>query len=365
VPRAQSGAGRAAQYVDLPGYVNRKTDGLPLPPDATVDPVRTGEINHCQTPSGSAKQRHTAKLGIAMAKRKPPGARQPRRGARSGDSGGDHPGGHRPASARLPQRPGALPPRRAGRPIGGGTLWLYGGHAVAAALANPARHCLRIVATDRKGADALLAALPQARRQSLAQLDIEPLDRAEIDALLPPGAVHQGLALLVAPLPERSVADICGVTQADPAARVVVLDQVTDPQNVGAVLRSAAAFGAAAVIVQDRNAPPPTGALAKAASGALEQVALVRAVNLNRALGELKDAGFWCLGLAGDAPRSLAAARPDGRVALVLGAEGAGLRRLTREACDTLAHIPISGRVESLNVSNAAAIALYELARQS
>jgi len=116
--------------------------------------------------------------------------------------------------------------------------------------------------------------------------------------------------------------------------------------------------------MQDRHAPPVTGALGKAASGGLEHVALVRTVNLNRALGELKDAGFWCVGLEGGASQSLAAARPDGRCALVLGAEGAGLRRLTREACDTLAHIPMSDLVESLNVSNAAAVALYELVRE-
>jgi 23S rRNA (guanosine2251-2'-O)-methyltransferase len=193
---------------------------------------------------------------------------------------------------------------------------------------------------------------------------VEPADRAELDALLPPGAVHQGLALLVAPLPEKSVGDICDATRDAESARVIVLDQVTDPQNVGAVLRSAAAFGAAAVIVQDRHAPPVTGVLARAASGALEHVALVRAVNLNRALGELKDAGFWTVGLAGAAAQPLSAIRADNKCALVLGAEGAGLRRLTREACDALARIPIADTMESLNISNAAAIALYELTRE-
>lgn len=291
-----------------------------------------------------------------MAKRKPPGTRQTRRGERSavpGGHSGNHAGGHRPPSARA-------------RPHGDklqawpthGTVWLYGDHAVAAALANLHRRCLRLVGPDRRTVDALVADIPAERQPA-----IEILDRSEVDALLPPGAVHQGIALLAALLPDRSVADICEAAKETPNARVVILDQVTDPQNVGAVLRSAAAFGAMAVIMQDRHAPPATGALARAASGALERVALVRAVNLNRALGELKDAGFWTIGLDGSAPASLAATRPDGKTALVLGAEDRGLRRLTREACDTLARIPISSEVESLNVSNAAAIALYELTR--
>lgn len=300
-----------------------------------------------------------------MAKRKPPRGRRAGRGTLAGGPAG-HAGGHigghagahaaahRPSPARARQRPAA----------GGSTLWLYGQHAVAAALANPQRRCLRLAATDIKAAEVLLDALPNERRPP-----VEPADRAEIDALLPPGAVHQGLALLVAPLPEQSVGDICDATRDTADARVIVLDQVTDPQNVGAVLRSAAAFGAAAVIVQDRHAPPVTGTLARAASGALEQVALVRAVNLNRALGELKDAGFWAVGLAGEAEQPLAAIRAanstDSKCALVLGAEGAGLRRLTREACDMLVRIPIADTVESLNISNAAAVALYELTRKT
>lgn len=241
-------------------------------------------------------------------------------------------------------RPGALPARAA--------LWLYGRHPVEAALGNPARRILR-----------LLAMQGVARSLSLVQRGdgtaAEIVDRAEIERLLPPGAVHQGLAARVAPLPELALHDI-----PSSSGPVVVLDRVADPRNVGGILRSAAAFAAAAVVVQDRHSPPPTGALAKAASGALEWVPLVRIVNLARALGQLKARGYWIAGLDAAAPLPVARLPASGPLALVVGAEGAGLRRLTREACDVLVAIPAARAGLSLNASSAAAVALYEARRR-
>jgi 23S rRNA (guanosine2251-2'-O)-methyltransferase len=161
----------------------------------------------------------------------------------------------------------------------------------------------------------------------------------------------------VEPLEDLWLEDV--LQSAGERAVLLVLDQVTDPHNVGAILRSAAAFGAVGIVTQDRHSPPESGVVAKAASGALERVPWVRVVNLARALEEIGEAGFWRIGLAGDADMSLSEALGPERVALVLGAEGAGLRPNTREHCDALARLPISDAVESLNVSNAAAVALY------
>jgi 23S rRNA (guanosine2251-2'-O)-methyltransferase len=259
---------------------------------------------------------------------------------------------------------------------GGQRYWLYGLHAAEAALLNPARTVHRLAATAEvaKHMDASL-------RGRLAERGLEAMvgSREELAALLPPGVVHQGLAAEVSPLEQPALRELLDrlhrtpgppsraaghpASTNGPQRRVVLvaLDQVTDPQNVGAVLRSAAAFGAAAVLGPRHGQAPETAALAKAASGALEHIPYVDAGNLARALGLLKKRDFWVLGLAAEATARLAEADPGGRTVLVLGAEGKGLRRLTRESCDLLARLPTRPPVGQLNVSNAAAVALYEL----
>ena len=225
---------------------------------------------------------------------------------------------------------------------------------MAAALANPARLLRRLVLTEEAEA-ALAARLPPPW-----SLQPEHVERARMDQMLGRDVVHQGIALLADPLPQPTLTAVL-----ERPGPLLVLDQVTDPRNVGAILRSAAAFAAAGVITQERNAPDETGAMAKAASGALESVPLLRAVNIARTLIALKAAGVWCVGLDTGAPAALSGtALAERRAALVLGAEDEGLRRLTRETCDELARLPMPGTAESLNVSAAAAIALYELTRR-
>ncbi|HEX5321996.1 MAG TPA: 23S rRNA (guanosine(2251)-2'-O)-methyltransferase RlmB [Stellaceae bacterium] len=242
--------------------------------------------------------------------------------------------------------------------------WLYGRHAVAAALANPARRWRRlaVLAGQEEEAAALVAGAKAPRRGEGEA--VSSLDRAALAALLPREAVHQGWALDAEPLEQLDLDALIDEIGRERPATLLLLDQVTDPHNVGAILRSAAAFGAAGVVVAAHNAPPVTAALAKAASGALELVPLVRAVNLARALDRLKEAGFWCCGLDEAGEDDFAALDLGPRAALVLGAEGGGLRRLVREHCDRLARLPTLPALPSLNVSNAAAVALYELARK-
>jgi 23S rRNA (guanosine2251-2'-O)-methyltransferase len=224
---------------------------------------------------------------------------------------------------------------------------LWGKHAVAAALDNPGRKVLRAWAT-RDAANFMQ--FPNDVALTLA-------DVADLGRLVPSDAPHQGVVVEVEPLEEVWLDDL--LTRAGERAVLLVLDQVIDPHNVGAILRSAAAFGAVGIVTQDRHSPPESGVVAKAASGALERVPWARVVNLARALEDIGEAGFWRIGLAGDAEMDLRNALGGPRVALVLGAEGPGLRPNTREHCDALARLPISDAIESLNVSNAAAVALY------
>ncbi|ODT85610.1 23S rRNA (guanosine(2251)-2'-O)-methyltransferase RlmB [Phenylobacterium sp. SCN 70-31] len=249
--------------------------------------------------------------------------------------------------AKTPSRPRGE--RRGGPPADD---WLWGWHAVEAALANP-----------RRGPPVRLAATPDRARQLESRFGplkaLELHDSHRIGLMLPQGAVHQGVALRPAALEDSDLSDF----DVRPGAVLLMLDQVTDPQNVGAILRSAAAFGVTGVILQDRNAPKLTGALAKAAAGAVEKTPIARVVNLSRALEELSRLGWRSVGLAGESERTLDAALDGSPTVLVMGSEGDGLRRLVAEHCDELAKIPMPGGFESLNVSAAAAIALYEAAR--
>jgi 23S rRNA (guanosine2251-2'-O)-methyltransferase len=293
-----------------------------------------------------------------MNKRKPPSRGRERGPGRPHDFPQDqrHKPHHRDAGRR-PDRNPAAPARghrdesRREREQPGGPYWIYGHHAVGAALANPERKILRL-------AQAGASEVPVVEGHEWEQVTPDVLEN-----WLPPRAVHQGLAVKVHPLPDRGIEDVIALAEGQEHAQVMILDQVTDPQNVGAILRSAAAFGALAVILTERNAAPESGALAKAASGALEHVPLIRVANLARALELLKKGGFWIAGLAAEGSQTLADAKLTGKVGLALGAEGPGLRRLTREHCDLLVRLPTGGAIDHLNVSNAAAVALYELVR--
>jgi 23S rRNA (guanosine2251-2'-O)-methyltransferase len=223
----------------------------------------------------------------------------------------------------------------------------WGKHAVAAALDNPERKVIRAWATQDA---AKFMNFP-------ADIPVTYADVADLGRLVPNDAPHQGVVIEVAPLEDMWLADL--LSDAPEKAVLLVLDQVTDPHNVGAIMRSAAAFGAIGIVTQDRHSPIEGGVLAKAASGALERVPWARVVNLARALEEIAEAGFWRIGLAGDAKTELKDALGPQRVALVLGAEGPGMRHNVRDHTDAVAKLPISDTVESLNVSNAAAIALY------
>jgi 23S rRNA (guanosine2251-2'-O)-methyltransferase len=241
--------------------------------------------------------------------------------------------------------------RQASKPENRPRFW--GRHAVAAALANPDREVVRIWVTREAAPD---FELPAGAPVTFA-------DVADLGRLVPREAPHQGIVAEFERLDDILLDDV--LDGAPEGRALVVLDQVTDPHNVGAILRSAAAFDALALVTQDRHAPPESGALAKAASGALETVPWVRVVNLARALDSMAEAGFWRIGLAGEAEMLLADALGPRRVALVLGAEGEGMRPNTAQHTDALARLPIGERVESLNVSNAAAIALYAAATRA
>jgi 23S rRNA (guanosine2251-2'-O)-methyltransferase len=227
---------------------------------------------------------------------------------------------------------------------------LYGWHTVTAALANPARRICKLLATENAARRLVDEGIATPTPPELVRPDA-------IAARLTPDAVHQGLLAEADPLPSPAIEDL------QASGIVLVLDQITDPHNVGAILRTAAAFGVAAIVTTARHSPEATGVLAKAASGALELVPIVTVQNLARGLTALKERGFLLVGLDSDAPDDLAAAELRAPLALVLGAEGKGLRQLTGATCDRLARLDLPGAIKSLNVSNAAALALYIASR--
>ncbi|MGQ7794369.1 23S rRNA (guanosine(2251)-2'-O)-methyltransferase RlmB [Faunimonas sp. B44] len=250
------------------------------------------------------------------------------------------------------RRLGTPPARRSpGAGAAGGQVVIYGWHSALAALANPRRQVRKVLAT-RNAADRLAREAP-----GLPSGIVEIVDARGLDRAAGPGAVHQGIVLAADPLPEVELDEV------EDARLLVVLDQVTDPHNVGAILRSAAAFGADALVTTERHGAAESGVLAKAASGGLEHVPIVRVGNLARALAALGEAGVLRLGLDSENAVPIEAVELGGPVALVLGAEGKGLRRLTREHCDHLVRLDMPGAIRSLNVSNAAAVALYAVTR--
>jgi len=226
----------------------------------------------------------------------------------------------------------------------------WGKHAVYAALDNPERTVRKLYGTHAAVSEIVI---PEG-------VEVHYAEAADLARMVPGDVPHQGLVIEIEPLPDLFLADILENADGRP---LVVLDQVTDPQNIGAIFRSAAAFDAAAIVTQDRHAPPENGTIAKAASGALETMPWVRVVNLSRALEEMAEAGYWRIGLTGHADDTLAQALPENSpVAIVMGAEGEGMRQNVEGHCDQLARLPISENMESLNVSNATAIALYAIA---
>ena len=237
---------------------------------------------------------------------------------------------------------------------------LYGFHAVREAWLNPARQVLALYATDQ-GLKSFETVIQDSQKCGLKRPAPSVIDKKEMDKILPPGAVHQGLALASSELPETDIQDLIVQGHNADKSVLVMLDQVTDPHNVGAIIRSACVFGLDGMVMQRKHAPLAEGVLAKTACGGVEHIAIAYETNLNRALETLKENGYFIYGLdeRGEDMRNLSNL-PD-KIVLVLGAEGPGLRRLVKENCDSLLRLPTSGPISSLNVSNAAAVAFYAI----
>jgi len=234
-------------------------------------------------------------------------------------------------------------------------LIIYGRHAVLSALKNPERKIKKLV----------ISADNRAEIESL-NLNITPtvIDKKDFSKFLPQDAVHQGFALYCNRLENAAIEDLIALSENKAQCHVLILDQVTDPQNIGAIIRSCAAFETLGLIMQDKNSPLESGAMDKAAAGTIEFVKIARVTNLSRAIEKLKDAGFWVMGMDGYAETTIDKVNKSGKTAIVMGSEGKGMRRLVEENCDSAVKLPISANVESLNVATAAAIALYELSKK-
>lgn len=245
-------------------------------------------------------------------------------------------------------------------PFTNSAMILYGRHPVTAAIANDKRQINKILCTA-ENADEIRKLCTRYNRNNGI---ISVVDRKEIDRILPREAVHQGLAAYVKELEDYTLEDICILSDQQPDCHVLILDQVTDPQNIGAIIRSCVAFNTLALIMQDKNSPAETGAMAKASAGMVEHLPICRVTNLSRAIEQLKTAGFWTVGMDGYAETTIDRLKKGGKTAIIMGSEGKGMRRLVEEACDITVRLPISEKVESLNVSTAAAIALYEISKK-
>ena len=232
---------------------------------------------------------------------------------------------------------------------------IYGKHAVLAALSNPERKIYKVFCSSENVNE--LKGVIGNRKLIVA-------DKREMERLLPSEAVYQGIAAVAESLKNTDIDDVCAKAEEKENCTILILDQVTDPQNIGAIVRSCAAFGAEALIVQDKNSPKESGAMLKAAAGTYEKLPVCRVTNISRAIEKLKKSGFWIVGMDGYAKDEVSNLPRGGKLAVIMGSEGKGMRRLVSESCDMLIRLPMSPDVESLNVSNAAAIVLYELRKQ-
>lgn len=307
-------------------------------------------------------ERNDRKSGkkLTFGDRSGPRSGGPGAGAKGKPEGGPDRGGWNPNPRPKSFTDSAPRPSRVhGRAGADADNFVWGRHPVIAALANPARKGMgRLLATADRAAELERDRLTHGHR-------IEIIEAQALDRMLPAGAVHQGLAFKVQPLEGVALEDIAGPDSNGRTGGVIVmLDQLTDPRNVGAIFRSALAFGAKGIVVQDRHSPALAGALAKASAGATERLPCARVTNLSRALERLADLGWRAVGLDGSAELTLEQALDERPTVLVMGSEGDGIRRLVAEHCDTMARIPMPGGFESLNVSNAAAVALYEAHRK-